>query len=242
MSSTLILVLLAGTVAQPAGGPPPFVREYARKATFYYKAPDPELGPKMLKSILQKENLEFPPFNASEGHVLNLIAAQIGDIGAGHPKVVRAYEAEFADAPPAGRKVILRALENAGDKETVKQVEAWLADPKYADAKAGLEALKKHLEDPKRTHARDREPKTPKDLDLLWSNFFITGEYAPVSRILDVFDRADADATMKGAARWSLGSNLQQHPKLVELVMKNAKDRPEGSKKVIDEVILVPKN
>jgi hypothetical protein len=239
MSPTLTLVLLAGTIAQPAG--PPFVREYAEKTVFYYKNPDPGLGPKMLKSILEKENLEFPPFTASEGHVLNLIAAQIGDIGAGHPKVVRAYEATFADAPPAGRKVIIRALENAGDKETVRQVDAWLADKKYADSKAELESLKKHLEDPKRTHARDRDAKTPKDLDVLWSNFFITGEYAPISRILDVFDRKDTDETMKRVAKWSLGSNLQQHPKLAELVMKNAKDRPAGSKKVIDEVIIVPK-
>ena len=77
--------------------------------------------------------------------------------------------------------------------------------------------------------------------ELFPVNFFITGEYAPVSRILDVFDRADVDETMKRVAKWSLGSNLQQHPKLVELVTKNAKDRPAGSKKVIDEVILVPK-
>jgi hypothetical protein len=240
MSPTLTLVLLAGTVAQPAG-PPPFVREYAQKAVFYYKNPDPELGPKMLKSLLEKESLEFPPFTASDGHVLNIIASQIGDIGTGHPKIVRAYEATFADAPPAGRKVVLRVLENAGDKETVKQVDAWLSDKNYADSKAGLEALKKHLEDPKRTHARDRDAKTPKDLDLLWANFMITGEYAPVSRILDVFDRKDTDETMKRVAKWSLGSNLQQHPKLAELVMKNAKDRPAGSKKVIDEVIIVPK-
>lgn len=240
MIPTLTLALLAGTVAQPPG-PPPFVQEYMQKSTFYYKDPDPDLGPKMLKAILAKENLEHPLMTASDGHVLNVIASIIGDIGTGHPKIVRAYEAAFADAPPAGRKVVVRALHNAGDKETVKQVDTWLADKKYAESKAELEALKKHLEDPKRTHVRDRAAKDPKDLDLLWANFSVTGEYAPVSRILDVFDRADASDTMKRVAKWSLGSNLQQHPKLVEVVTKNAKDRPAESKKVIDEVILVPK-
>jgi hypothetical protein len=233
---SLVLTVLAAQVAQP-GGQPPFVTEYVQKATFYYKDPDPELGPKMLKAILAKENLEHP-FFVKNAFILDLIAAQIGDIGAGHPKVVRAYEAAFADAPPAGRKIILNALRNAGDKETVKQVQAWAADKKYADQKAELEALQKHLEDPKRTHVRDRPVKEPKDIDFLWANFFTTGEYAPVSRILDVFDRADTDDTLKRLAQWSLGSNLQQHPKLVELVMKNAKDRPPGSKKAIDDLII----
>ena len=75
---------------------------------------------------------------------------------------------------------------------------------------------------------------------MLWVNFFITGEYAPISRILDVFDLPDAkeNETMKRVARWSFGSNVQQHPKLVELVLKNKKDRPEGSKKVIDQTII----
>ena len=82
--------------------------------------------------------------------------------------------------------------------------------------------------------------KTPDDLDLLWSNFFITGEYEPVARILDVFDLPDAkeNEVLKRVGRWSLGSNLQQHPKLVELVRKHTAERPKESRKVIDELIV----
>ncbi|HJZ89911.1 MAG TPA: hypothetical protein VKE40_03495 [Gemmataceae bacterium] len=235
-------VLLAVLVAQPPDLPP-FVKTYSHVATYYYTDPDPNVGPKMLKELLKKENLEHAFFVKNE-HVLTLIGAQLGDIATGKPEVVREYEAAFADAAPAGRKVIIRALGNCGDKETVKQVDAWIADKKFADHKADLEALKKHLEDPKRQHVRDRPATTPKDLDLLWANFFVTGEYAPVSRILDVFDvqAAKENEVLNRAAKWSLGSNLQQHPKLVELVQKHAKDRPEGSKKVIDELIItVPK-
>src|SRR5207302_367805 len=105
-----------------------------------------------------------------------------------------------------------------------------------ADLRPELEALKNHLKDPARKHVRDRPARTPKDLDLLWANFFVTGEYAPVSRILDVFDlpAGKDNEVLKRVARWSLGSNLQQHPRLVELVHKHAKDRREGSRKVID--------
>jgi hypothetical protein len=224
-------------VGQPPG-PPAFVREQAKTVTFYYKAPDPRLGPRLMKELLKKENVEHPWF-ATNGHVLVLMGAMFGDIAAGKPEVVREYEAAFADAPPAGRRVVVRSLTNCGDKETVKRVDAWLADRRYADIRPELEALKKHLEDPQRKHVRDRPARTPDDLDLLWANFFVTGEYAPVSRILDVFDVPDAkdNEVLKRVARWSFGSNLQQHPKLRELVQTHAKDRPEGSRKVIDALV-----
>src|SRR5262249_40919802 len=153
-----------------------------------------------------------------------IIAAQLGDIAAGKSEVVRKYEAALQTAPVAGQKVIIGALMNCGDKDTAKKIDGWLTDKRLLPVKPELEALQKRLADPKRKHVRDRPAKTPDDLDLLWSNFFITGEYAPISRILDVFDQPDAkeNEVMKRVAKWSLGSNLQQHPKLVEIVEKNA--------------------
>jgi hypothetical protein len=232
-----VVVVIASLAGQPRALPP-FVTEYVKTMTFYYKSPDPALGPKMLKELLKKENMEHPWF-AKNDHVLNLICAQLGDIAAGKPKIVREYEAAFADAPTSGRRVIVRSLMNCGDRETIRRIDAWLADRRYADIRPGLEALKKHLEDPGRKHVRDRPARTPDDLDRLWGNFFVTGEYAPVSRILDVFDLPDAqdNVVLKRVARWSLGSNLQQHPKLVELVREQAKERPEGSRKVVGELI-----
>lgn len=241
MSTCPLLLLLTGLVSQPPDVPN-FIKEYSKIGNTYYLNPDPNVGPKMLRELLKKENLEHP-FFVKRDDVPGLIGAQIGDIGAGKPEIVREYEAAFADATPAGRKVVIRALENAGDKDTAKKVGDWIKDPKYADQKSDLEALKKHLEDLKRQHIRDRPAKEPKDLDLLWANFYVTGEYAPVSRILDVFDlpAAKENEVLKRVARWSFGSNVQQHPKLVELVLKNKKDRPAGSQKVIDETIIIPK-
>jgi hypothetical protein len=191
----------------------------------------------MLKELLKKENLEHPGLAKNE-HVLNLIAGQLGDIAAGKPRIVREYEAALADAPTAGRRIIVRCLRDCGDGETVKHIDAWLAEERYADIRPELAALKKHLEDSGRKHVRDRPARTPDDLDRLWGNFFITGEYASVSRILDVLDLGDApdNAVLKRVARWSLGSNLQQHPKLVELVREHARDRPEPSRKVVEEL------
>jgi hypothetical protein len=232
---TLLLLALPGQ----APDLPPFIKEYNRVGTYYYLDPDPKLGPKMLKALLRKENLEHP-FFVRNNEVPLLIGAQIGDIGTGKPEIVREYEAAFADAPPAGRRIVIRVLMNAGDKDTAEKVGKWIADAKYADQKESLRALKAHLEDPKRQHVRDRPAEEPKELDLLWANYFVTGEYAPVSRILDVFDLPPAkeNEVLRRVARFSLGSNLQQHPKLVELVLKHKKDRPAGSQKVLDELIL----
>jgi hypothetical protein len=232
---------LLAAIAQPPDLPP-FVKLYSQASTFYYKNPDPKLGPKMLTEFLKKENREHPLFTKDD-HVPFLIGAQIGDMAAGHPEIVREYEKTFPDAPKIGRRMIIRALTNAGDKETAKTVGGWIKDPKYADLKPDLEVLKSHIEDPKRVHVRDVPAKTPEDLDFLWVNFMVTGEYAPISRILDVFDLPDAkdNAVLKRVARWSFGSNVQQHPRLVELVLRNKKDRPATSQKVIDETIIVPK-
>lgn len=236
---TTLLLMLAGIAHQPANVPPMF-KEFAPAVTFYYKSPDPALGPKMLKELLKKENLEHP-FFVKNGHVLALVGAQLGDIAIGKPKVAREYEAAFADAPLTGRRVIVRALTNCGDADTVKKVESWIGEEKYADIKPELETLKKYLEDPKRQHVRDRAAKTPDDLDLLWSNFFITGEYAPISRILDVLDQPNTreNATMKRVAKWSFGSNLQQHPKLGEVVKEHADKRAEGSRAVLEEFNII---
>jgi hypothetical protein len=162
MSTSSILLLLTGLVSQPPDLPN-FAKEYSKILTYYYLNPDPKIGPKMLKDLLKKENLEHP-FFVRRNDVPGLLGAQIGDIGAGKPEIVREYEATFDDASPAGRKVVIRALENAGDKDTAKKVGEWIKDPKYADRKADLEALKKHLEDPKRQHVHDRPAKEPIDL------------------------------------------------------------------------------
>ncbi|HEV3261359.1 MAG TPA: hypothetical protein VG013_31190 [Gemmataceae bacterium] len=237
MHTSYMVLLVTSLVGQPSDLPP-FVKEHAKTVTFYYQTPDPALGPKLLRELLKKENLEHPWF-AKNDYALLLNAALLGDIAAGNPKIVRAYEAAFTDAPPAGRRVIVRSLMNCGDPETLKRVDAWLADQRYADSRPELEALKKHLEDPGRKHVRDRPARDPDDLDLLWGNFFITGEYAPVARILDVLDLPDAqdNLVLKRVARWSLGSNMQQHPRLVKLVQEHARGRPEASRKVIDELI-----
>jgi hypothetical protein len=61
-----------------------------------------------------------------------------------------------------------------------------------------------------------------------------------VSAILDIFDRPDGKDTpvLRRVAKFSLGSNLQRHPRLVELIQKHRKERGAGSEKALSELIL----
>src|SRR6185503_20009387 len=95
------------------------------------------------------------------------------------------------------------------------------------------------LNDPNRKHARDTRAKNPHDLDVLWGNFFITGEYQPISRILDVLDQPDVadNYDMKRVVRWSLESNLKQHPKLMEMIQKEGVQRKGTSRKEVEQIL-----
>src|SRR5262245_46722455 len=119
-----VLALAALAAAQPPDLPPA-VRQFGQTMNFYYKAPDPSLGPKLLHEMLRKENVEHPWFD-QRADVVNIFGAMLGDVAAGKPKIVRAYEAEYVGASPRGRHLIARALENCGDAATLKQIDAWL--------------------------------------------------------------------------------------------------------------------
>jgi len=236
MTACPFLLIVASVFSQQPELPS-FVKQHSRTVMYYYRSPDPTLGPKLLKEFLKPENVSHPWFNGKE-HVLLLNGALFGDMVAGKPKLVREFEAAFADTSVNGRRVVIRALFHCGDKDTIPHVAAWLKDEKNAALRDELTALQKHLEDPKRKNVRDRAAREPRDLDFLWANFFITGEYAPISRILDVFDQpAKGNEVMQRVARWSLDSNMQEHPKLVELLKNHLKDRPEASRKVVESML-----
>src|SRR2546426_5947695 len=57
------------------------------------------------------------------------------------PKIVREYEAAFAEAPPAGQRLVIRTLRNCGDQETIKQIDGWRADRRFTSVRAELDAL-----------------------------------------------------------------------------------------------------
>lgn len=239
MAGIAWLMLVAALWAQPANLPP-FVGKYVQKVTFYYTAPNPELGDELLQALLQKENLEHP-WLLNNQPVLKILTSQLGDIAWGHPEILRKYEAKFEGASDRGKLLILDVLCLCGDDKTLSQAEKWSANKWPDEVQAGISKLTKGLKAADQPRIFEVPAKQPKDLDLLWANFFITGDYKPVSRILDVFDlpaNTKEVQTLQRVARWSLTSNLKQHPKLLPIIDQHLKERPAGSRKVLDEIIL----
>ncbi len=216
---------------------PSAVKEYFPFMSFYYTNPQPEKVKQMLEDIIKPKNLDNPWYKNRES-VLQLMAAILGDVGYGQEGLVRFYESKFAETSDAGKRIIIRALQTCGDQSTEQVVDTWLSEATNDGVKKELIALKEHLVSPDRKRHRDRVVQDPHDLDYLWGDFFATGEFAPIARILDVFDLPDdsANAKLKEIARFSAISNFQLHPQLVNLVEKHLAQRPKGSRAAIVEM------
>ena len=236
MISPALIVLVCCLGQQ--GKPPQFFNQAAVKMMTYYQSGDPNQGREFLRDLLKPENINDPWF-ANQEHVHQMMGAQLGDIAIGNTNIVREYESKFSQTTVIGKRILLRALWNCGDEQTVKVVNDWLADNSNAPVKSSLAELKARLSSSHRKHIRNLSAKTPEELDFLWTNFFVTGEYEPISRILDAVDQQPADGhpALQQAATWSLRSNLRQHPWLVKIVGDRKEERKGQSKKLIDDAL-----
>jgi hypothetical protein len=240
MSFALPINLLAAlALLFPPADLPPVVPTYGAKLENYYRKPDPEIAGQFFAELLKPENIDHKWFN-DHADVLDIMRTQLGDLAKGREDIIRQYEGSFPQTTLKGKQVIVAALRVCGDESSQRVVAGWIDDSANKDVKKELEALQKHLANPKRKHFRDLPVKSPHDVDLLWGNFYITGEYEPVSAILDIFDRPDDKdtAVLRRVSKFSLGSNLQRHPRLVEVIQKHRKERGAGSEKALSELIL----
>lgn len=281
---------------------------FDRFTSHYYEAPQPERAPEMLHVFLtdivpSKQDLQ------QDTHSLMLAAYFFGRLGVGHSHLVRQYEALFATSPPVGRLALLEVLRICGDEITRTKLQQWQADPAFQSHHSQLTSVRERLGAPM-VSPLSRETATPADLDLLWMEFFLTGDPKPIRKLLDVVDRPDhirqrldqwltdhpekparaqmeklfgelditydpstnrmmpgqdldvhcarilqalagksvsepftqlkrtlnfsdqevVQMAIKGVASWALGSNAQQHPRLVQLCEEELTQRTGGSR------------
>ena len=103
--------------------------------------------------------------------------------------MLRKYEEVFQGKPSA-RSFVLRILSQAGDQYTVRFLSACLEDSAYSHT---CDAIRSVLRDwsPGHTRPLQQRPTTPSDLDLLWAEFFVSGDTQAVLPIIDVLERPD---------------------------------------------------
>jgi len=106
-----------------------------------------------------------------------------------------------------------------------------------------LEAsIQKHKENTT-TQISNITPSTPADLDLMWGALFASENPVFFHKIVSVLDDKGSptgnkmnDTILRGAAKWSLGSNMRQHVLVERLVQNKIKNTKGSIKKALDEI------
>jgi hypothetical protein len=183
----------------------------------YYEHPTPERFVTEVQEMSKTGNLSNPKTAA-------LISVFLGRVMAANPTKVDDWLSQLGELKGGDRQTLLAAASLSGTKGAQA----------YLDRQADAEGYRGKSFD-----IRTLEPKNPTILDMLWADFFATGEAVPIRRIvvalnydkysgaLDRFaksektekDRNDAllEAVFK-AAMWSLESNARQHHRVGEIL------------------------
>ena len=76
---------------------------------------------------------------------------------------------------------------------------------------------------------------------MLWAAFYATGDALPVQKIIAVLhlskDGNGEEMMVGGAANWSLKSNAQQHPKVLEICKSELTNVRGITKEMLESVI-----
>src|SRR5262249_5848366 len=145
-------------------------------AMSYHENPRPEQALKFLDKLVDEKVLAGLGEMGGRGDVV--ASHCFGHMARGQTKLIRAYEAQFPKAGKRGREFLLTSLQLCGDETTAKTLDAWSKDIAFKDQKQQIDRVSRFLADPKRKLPRDTPPVESTDLDLLWADFMVTGEYA----------------------------------------------------------------
>jgi hypothetical protein len=242
-----VVIGLATAAAEPSKEQK--IEEIAEFLGNYYRASAPEKAEKFFALLVDEKLIDEPFFNESTEQRLKLTGHSFGLIARGKPKLVRFYESKYASASKRGRLFLLEALWVAGDDETKRKLDQWERDATDRELANWIDFTLIQLEMRGRPMARDRTPPftatdldvpwetrgwsmprdrlplTATDLDLLWCDFLITGEYVPVSHILGVLELPDL---LRQRINEELEKNPQRRNELFDVLqeVKLAKGNP----------------
>lgn len=150
--------------------------------TFYYTNPQPEQIPDAMKYIVQSNYLDKNNFWST--------SYMFGEIALKEPTLVDEYLNILDNIEPKNRLFIIYALTICGNEKVKKYLENKLIDPAWSNDKGLLEkALQQKM--PLKYDPINTEVKVSNDLDMLWANFFITGNEQAVIKIIQVTERSD---------------------------------------------------
>lgn len=197
--------------------------------TYYYQRPEPRRLPEAIlaasKLGLFQEGKAAPPFF---GFIAGVVAKD--------PSAADSLVDLLKDLPAGSQPVVILGIWYSGHAQTGSLLTS--IGKKHPDQKAMVESLTGRA--PGLTEIPLEEG--PWLLDALWGNFMSTGDAAPVVRIMQALPWIEvrgntAKLIVGGAARWSLASNAEQHPRVLEICKAQLKVQPKEVAAVLQQVI-----
>ena len=203
-------------------------QDLERWMTYYYLHPQPDLLVPALMLADQKGLLQ--------GDAQAPFTAFISQVMAQNPTRIPGWFQQLQVLKDKSKPAILTALWWSNTKEGKEQLAAVIKSlPEKAQADLQSQCAGNA------TPIEKMDITSPAVLDELWGAFCATGDEKYVNRLMSTLPWVDADKDYNklmigGAARWSLTSNAQQHPKVMKLVLKTRETQP-ALRKVLDQVV-----
>jgi hypothetical protein len=194
--------------------------ELGRWMTYYYLHPQPDL---LVPAVLYAESQGF-----LTGDARTPLVAFISHVFAQNPARIAGWSQALSAMQEPNRTALWTALWWSATKEGKDALDGIMKGlpPK---AQTFLQTQMAHPPQP----FDQQDISTPAVLDELWASWSATGEERYVRRLMTVLPWAAAEQkdlnkmTIGGAARWSLTSNAQQHPRVLKLCMQVRDNDPQ---------------
>ncbi len=205
-------------VAPPATYPEVDLRKDGAVLSNYYRSPQPEQLPGLLKAVLRERPLEDKTLSLYYG--LGLLFRLNPQL---HGELVRIAAAQSDPAARRGAAAVVHFLDETAQEQLRPQL-----DPETIKQLDNLEGI---------PSAPPQKIRNGGQLDQLWMEFFATGKVEPIRRLVNELSRPGGSLSPEAfkakkdkgeatpedlekllnflitmAANWSLGSNAKQHP------------------------------
>lgn len=228
MNKTMYMILFWISMApvtamaqtRPASATRPFEfdeQSFTRWTTYYYRNPQPGLIPAAIRFMTRKGLLTNPATRFPMVGLLSELFKQ-------NPESLETWSSQWKELKPEQQKLIWSALWYANTPAARKV----LNQQNRLHPGAGIGRI---LTQPP-PDIYNLPVTAPEQLDYLWAVFLITGDAAPVIKIIENLKLADqkhdlAKIMIYGAARWSLTANCRQHPKVLTICRQQIAGQPE---------------
>lgn len=181
LSGIILCALAVGLWTMPAAAQDKDLQELGEFIAHYYQNPEPDRVPGMLQMIV--DGGLFNREDLQKNDAVFTLAYSFGRIGQLHPPLVEEYKRIYETAPDGAKNFLARVLlltrapdiadfirQGLPEEEPYRaQLLATLTDQRWQD----YSPLAKEV-----TH--------PTDLDMLWTEFMVTGNEEAVGKIIDV--------------------------------------------------------